>query len=431
MHSVLRHSIQNGSRIWLYNYNFEFELAQITPENGDKKRFPWYFLNRSSSLFLPLAAADDRILVYEMPNPDLMSRLRQKLDFLPEYYVLNTRDRESNAILNDLFHAPSNIAAFESYRLEPWGWSPKAIKVANSIQGISEDNRSDIDIIRFLNSKRTSYILRNRLLPSSFRFPSEIIDLHAIKSVPLHQRIDKFANKHRKFYVKHYFGTSGQLSTFYPNDRVSKKALRQFMSWIEGSGGILLEKKLEARKEFSFQFDFNKSRATFVGMTEGLYSKFGSYRGSIVFRNVEHKYQKVIKLLEPVCDYILSSHYRGPLGIDMMETKEGGLKFLEINARYTMGRLAIAWHQKVNSQEYGLFSNQFFTTESFIDTRNLLNELDSIQKPPQTEIMLIHYCCRPYGKKFHCFCTILIGSANRSHLLKCSKDFNALFKNVF
>ena len=419
-----------NSRIWLYNYDFEFELARTLPYQNNGTSPLWFFLNRSSSLFLPLTASDDRILAYEKPHPGLLSRLERKLGFLPEYRILKLEGPESNSILNDLLRSPSKTEALDSCRLEPWGWSPQAEKAVTLGGGTYRDGKSKAETVRHLNSKRTSFILRNRLLPPSFRFPSKNVGLGSVRSKSLRQRIDAFAEKNRPFYVKHYFGVSGQLSILHDSGGIPDRALETYKSWIEKSGGIILEKRVEGRKELGFQFHFAGGRATFLGATEGLYSRFGSYRGSVVCRDGEHRYRKSVELLKPVCDYVLSSGYRGPLGIDTIETAKGERKLLEINARYTMGRLAIAWHHRVNPQKWGLLFTRFFAAKSFFGTESLLTVLDSIEKSFQAEITPIHHCCRPYGKGFRCFCIVFIGCATRNRLIECRNGIDALFHGL-
>jgi len=116
-----------SQNIWVFNYNFEFELADFPPLDLKEGRLiPWYFLNRYSPLLMPLSSEGDLIVSNEMPNPLLIKPLERKLGYKVKF-IQKEDLPENNSPLSNLSSLISDKEK-PNYSLQPWGWSSLAIE---------------------------------------------------------------------------------------------------------------------------------------------------------------------------------------------------------------------------------------------------------------------------------------------------------------
>jgi hypothetical protein len=75
----------------------------------------------------------------------------------------------------------------------------------------------------------------------------------------------------------------------------------------------------------------------------------GTGTGYLLGRQIEpHRMQQLEQIAEQVAMRLFAGGYYGPVGIDALEHSEGLLPLLEINARYTMGFIAVAVERSIN-----------------------------------------------------------------------------------
>lgn len=114
---------------------------------------------------------------------------------------------------------------------------------------------------------------------------------------------------------------------------------------------LILEPLRQIERDIAFEYTLSQGRLTFVG-----YSLFdtqnGVYRGNILLHDheIEQEIHRLVgdqlpQMRQRVEEHILatSSHYQGPLGVDLMITREPqgyGLHVAEVNYRHTMGLVA-------------------------------------------------------------------------------------------
>jgi len=367
-------------RLWVYNYNFEFELANELKYYQDRSGFhPWYFLNRSWHVMLPLATASDGMLVYEKPHPQLIGYLERKLGGLPDFLVLRPK-RESNAIFGDLTPAESNFHPPGSRRLSPWGWSCKAIAFGKHIDSPGIEN-VDLKTIRWVNSKKTSHSLRQELLPESLQIPGLIIEDADLNEAALSKIVTRFMQQYGRIFVKHPYGSAGRLSDLCVTPHFSDRKIRKWKNWIRAAGGIVLEKTLPIEQEWSIQVQIADNRSLHpLALTRLFSNPNGNYLGTIIMDTDQQRLDSLVGSLKPVLDAILATDYQGPLGIDLIETTAGEFKLLEINGRLTMGRVAFEWHRRIAGLPVSFFTNLFFKTGQISDIEAVI---DHIRKTEQ------------------------------------------------
>lgn len=367
-------------RLWVYNYDFEFELANELKDFRDLSRFhPWYFLNRSWHVLLPLANASDSILVYQKPHPHVIGCLKKKLEGLPEFLALQPK-RESNAVFADLAASETFFPTSDIRLLSPWGWSRKAIAFGKRIDSPGIEDAKD-QTISWINSKKTSHRWRQEFLPRSLQIPGQIIEEVDLKKDDLAKIVTRFMQQHGHVFVKHPFGSAGRLSDLCVTPRFSERKIRKWKNWIQTAGGIVLEKSIPIKQEWSIQVQIDDDRCLHpVALTRLFSNPNGNYLGTMIIDSDQNWLNSIISSLISVLDEIVATDYVGPLGIDLIETTAGEFKLLEINGRLTMGRIAFEWHRLLSELSASLFTNLFFNSGRipFIES-----VIDHIQKTEQ------------------------------------------------
>ena len=393
-------------KLWVFNYDFEFELARLPLQIKGRGDFlPWHFLNRFSSLLMPLCREDDFIVNYEAPNPTLLKILEEKLGYKVKF-IKKLEPIESNSPLLHLLPTLPDDQS-KGLSLQPWGWSPLAIKLEQQLQ--SKQIVPTVKTIKEINSKESSYLWRTRLLDESFQIPSSAIRVNESSSEYLSGGIEDFFQEHGEFYVKHFYGTSGKLTDKIDAPQVEEKKLKKYLQWIKSSGGLLFEKKLEYEREWSLHVDIKtKDSIQFIGITKLLSKGDGSYGGSIVRDEDVTLSQGLMKDLEPLFREISATNYLGPLGIDLLQTTEGEYKLLEVNSRWTMGRIALEWNKAINSYPLGLFIQESFSQSRFNRPNELLLFCQGLEKELGLEITVINFVAAS-GKSDKIWTTLFIG----------------------
>ena len=350
--------MKQDSRLWVYNYDFEFELANELKEYRDKSRFhPWFFLNRSWHVLLPLAKPSDCILTYEDPHPDVLEYLEKKLGELPDFHILRP-ERESNAVFADL---ESQSVPFRANigGISPWGWSPKAVSVGKAMKspGMS---RMNMRSIHWINSKKTSHILRQKNLPEDFRIPGQIIEEQDLAKETLEKTMIRLIQRYGHVFTKHPYGSAGKLSDLCKTPHFSGRKIRKWKNWIRAAGGILVEKSVPIMQEWSVQVQIEGAVPQPIAVTRLFSNRNGNYLGTLIADSDQKELDSHINSLRPVLNKIIDTGYEGPLGIDLIETATGEFKLLEINGRLTMGRTAFEWHRRISEMPFSVFTGLIF-----------------------------------------------------------------------
>ena len=303
-------------RLWVFNYDFEFRLSGRPPEKAGAKT-PWPLLNRSSLWVAPLMEPDDLLLTYEMPPPLVMTHLEHLLGFAPSLLVAPPK-LETNSPLEDL-----DSAIQQAHDLQLWGQpEPRGL-------------------MRHINSKGFTYQFREEFLPKSFRIPARWFEAKGLQREDLERAMEDFAQEYGPFYVKDPYGSSGAYQSFHP----LPEELPKLWSWALVSGGLLLEQRLERQGEESLHFDFTDAGWIYRGRVRLESTPEGAYKGSRVELEETPEY---IENLYPLLERIQDLGYRGPMGVDMLHSPLGQPRLLEINPRWTMGRVALEWQKKLD-----------------------------------------------------------------------------------
>ncbi len=337
-------------RLWVYNYDFEFRLAGQPPLKAGSG--PWALLNRSGQWMAPLCQPGDGILLPEPPPPWISQSLEGLLGFCPEW-VIRPREPETNAPLADWAMVLLELA--QAWSIRYWGQpQPNAL-------------------MRRVNSKAFSYQAREQLLPPAWHIPSAWLEGAGLTRQRLDETLSQFEAEQGSFLVKDPFGLSGRGLAFNPGPAEYSRLL----GWAQASGGLLLEKVLAHQGEESLHFDIHDQGYQYCGRAKLFSNPQGGYSGSQVQPEEAPPWlDEVFPLLALVQD----AGYRGPLGLDLLYDAEFQPRLLEVNARWTMGRMALEWARRLGFA--GILALKR-------DSVSASQPLEALTPPPGTHF--IHY----------------------------------------
>ncbi|MBI1347376.1 hypothetical protein GC163_13940 [bacterium] len=232
--------------------------------------------------------------------------------------------------------------------LVPWGWTSALSHLAQQRAQIVIDPQ----IIRRANSRRWSMDLEqswNVGLEGS----QTITDLSAVETA-----VAQFPGLLTKWVIKAEFGMSGRerLLGYGP----LTAALRPWFTKRQRADGVVFfEPWVQRIAEAGILFDIVDTGVQFVGVAEMLPTSQGQYAGSIFHQtDSAHDWSPAIEIATQAAERLHQQGYRGPLGIDAMWYRDdsGAVRcrpLQDVNARWTMGRLALGWRRHFTSIRFG------------------------------------------------------------------------------
>lgn len=271
----------------------------------------------------------------------------------------------------------------------PWGISPRAWNIAGKFRDcfsqefVSSERFGFHEVQKMLFDRTSSAsVFRNFIAKSSYSdvYPN-------ISQIPLIAKTEDEAYAYFDFAFKQFggtvfkalYGSSGRGVRIFRRNELSDN-IRQWTGFvIKSQGGVECEPLYNRLRDFSVHFDIVDHKPVFRGFSRFTTSENGLYRCSKVknFSEIEF-FPKAIAddlvntLGGCLVESIFCSSYCGPLGVDCMiySDSDGGLKInpcVEINCRYTMGRLALDLEHLVSPNSVAdLYVSQKTEIEDFI-----------------------------------------------------------------
>ena len=183
-----------------------------------------------------------------------------------------------------------------------------------------------------------------------------------------------FADGFQRLVIKADLGASGQQMCRVDKDHFNESQTNWCKRVLKEQGTLLVEPWLDARLHFSVQFEMG-DQLRLLGFTRMENDQRGQYIASMVgsfTRDLDQElinfiyqgkrrscleafYKQALPLIETHCR---DHSYEGPLGIDAMIYRDldGSLALrplLELNPRFTMGRIALELGRHMNSKRLG------------------------------------------------------------------------------
>jgi len=304
-----------SARLWHMNADFETELSQ---EVGTYRRLPFYeALNqRLAPYLLWLASAGDALLLKEPWSDELQHEARR---------------RGVNLI------SPKHAKNLSTHIFTPWGWTPSAVSLGEQVGAIV--NSVPLEIVKRVNSKLWSHALEVELgiaqkgagVASTFE---ELMEAVA-RSCPL---------PNDKWVIKSPFG-------FAARDRVlgrGPKLEGAQATWCERrfqrGETLIFQPWLEVIREYGVVMEIMTDGSCVIhGVSDLQTNGAGTGTGYILGRQpTPERMAELERIAHAVAERLFKEGYWGPVGMDALEQAHGLHPLLEINARYTMGFIAVA-----------------------------------------------------------------------------------------
>jgi len=318
---------------WFNPHAEEYVAAQVSGKTFQPKKLQAHLESDLELIMMSLCHPDDILLLRKLPS-------RQHLKVLHEAGLPICQ-----TLLIDLLDE-RKIGG-----LQPWAWSPDASKTLETFSPQVTKN----------SSRKWREPYEAKLFSKELALPYQEGSSMFVQGLEESQwAIDETG---LPLIMKTLYGCSGRGHT-----RILKGESPESSSMWRGKqirrGGLVIEPLYNRVLDFSILYQKEGNDVNLLGMTRGLYTQNGQYQGSQVtlkwgnlfpleirtflFQECrfEHYYKEV--LTEQLSEQF--SDYSGPIAIDAFVYKEGDLlklrQVVEINLRYSMGRVAHALMQR-------------------------------------------------------------------------------------
>jgi len=216
-----------------------------------------------------------------------------------------------------------------------WGVTPGTARLAEAL-GLASSFPAP-EVVKQINDKGFSHQLERQLgiaLPGSRLVSAFEQLLQAVRDCP------------HDWVLKHPFGFSGRERVLGKHAQISDSAAGWARRKLGQGWTLLFEPWVEERRDASYHFDISpEGKLEFVGFCRMLTDAGGVYRGTRVDPN-EKPDPDTLQCLSQVAKELADRGYWGPVGIDSLTGILGHevcrRPLVEINARYSFGRLALA-----------------------------------------------------------------------------------------
>jgi len=246
--------------------------------------------------------------------------------------------------------------------LMPWGWSNYTIdhlRRCGASGGMLQAVSGHVDAIRMLSHRRSATIINDALAGRvdfvRFGCPNPVGALGATSI----REVEQFAADccHDAFYVKSPWSSSGR-GVVRSNQLPYRKLLERCDGIIASQGMVMLERAFDKVLDFAMLFKADdQGNVAFHGYSQFFNERGTAYGGNLIASDEHIKgnlagflpvglLDDIRDALLDICPSLISGHYTGFFGVDMMIARNGadGSFFLvpcvELNLRMTMGVVA-------------------------------------------------------------------------------------------
>jgi uncharacterized ferritin-like protein (DUF455 family) len=343
-----------------------------------------------------LCRQDDVVLVGRRPSAAFLSGLKESGFTLPEFVELRASRIDPGCL------AGRKLGAFR-----PWAWGPDSIELLRPLFANARADRQetgdyyDEDKAQLYSKEWSAAFLREFLgqvgvsSAQSWVCSEQEVGVAVGTLAEAMTQIDAIRRRGcHKIIIKEALGVAGHNAIRLLEPELLETQRRWISRAIETGRRLVIEPWLERKVDFSVQLEMQTSGLNLIGYA-GLSNDWkGQYQGNWagpgfhrhicvdlprlfptvpgISNQVMELYKKAFRLLE---GKLRKSGYLGPVGIDafVYETPEGECRLkpiVEINPRYTMGRLTLELMKQVapgSSGSFRLINRRILKTEGFND----------------------------------------------------------------
>lgn len=241
----------------------------------------------------------------------------------------------------------------------PWGWSPRTRRLAGTTPQPSDQS------VRLGNSRQWSFEWERQLqvaLPGAARI-ERLEDVAAAVKHAASEWGEPVAEQ--AWVIKANFGMAARERVLGRGPTLPPSHVRWLQRRLQADGAAFFEPWLRRVAEIGIQWDvppLGAGQPSLLGLTPLLTDRHGGYCGSAFAPGVAvpAEWQQAVNISERTARQLQQHGYFGPLGIDAAIYADSTGRTLarplqDINARYTMGRLALGFCRLLNVGQCGLW----------------------------------------------------------------------------
>lgn len=318
-----------------------------------------------------LCRQDDIVLVPSRPSVEFLSSLKQAGFALPEFVELGDSPARMRAAL-------AALAGRRLGRLCPWAWGPDAVDLLSPLfaavtgETRTADQRFNPGLAELYSKAWSASMLGSLLADSDAEDRNWLCgegDVGvAVESISgARVVIDGIrARGHHRVVVKEALGLAGGNAIRLWEPDLLPTQLRWMEKRLQAGATLVVEPWLERRHDFSVQFEMGPDGLKLRGFTTLLTDLNGQYLGNVAAPNCARQWPAAVaqslarpgvdiavrlrRLLDRIRlrleDELARRRFVGPVGLDAFvyvdDAGRARLKpVVEINPRFTMGRLAL------------------------------------------------------------------------------------------
>jgi uncharacterized ferritin-like protein (DUF455 family) len=317
---------------------------------------------------------DDIVLVREKPTVEFLNGIKQAGFALPEFIEIESREKLNDRKLGSL---------------RPWAWGPDSFELLKSLfenvtgETRAPEQRFNANLAQLYSKSWSANFLRKLVAEKSALnwLCSENQIGVVVKS--LDDALDAIAairrHGHHKIVVKESFGLAGSNAMRLFEPKISESHLRWMKNAFARKLELVVEPWLEREMDFSIQLEMTAHGLKLCGFTGLLNDARGQFLGNWA-ESHHHKRipSRAIELFREPADIsgrmlrfyadlfaqleeeLRGVDFIGPIGIDAFVYRDASgatrLKpIVEINPRYTMGRVTVELMKQVAPGSSGIF----------------------------------------------------------------------------
>ena len=338
-----------------------------------------------------LCRQDDIVLVNEKPSVKFLSGIKQAGFALPEFLELSET---------------KNLAQRKLGRLRPWAWGPDSVElfkpVFANLTGEKRDASGSFNpAVAQFYSKAWSAALLGKILTGRAALPHSLNKEAAQQRRPTNDNwlcnehevgvpVNSLAEAlnaiatirqrgHHKIVIKESLGLAGSNAMRLFEPEILKTHRRWIVNAVENHKQLVVEPWLERELDFSVQLEMSDEGLKLCGYTGLINDARGQFQANVVLPGHQKKIPANLIALFPeppdiaqrlhalyadifalLGDELRRVNYLGPVGIDAFAYRDTNGKIrlkpvVEVNPRYTMGRLTVELMKHVAPGSHGLF----------------------------------------------------------------------------
>lgn len=231
-----------------------------------------------------------------------------------------------------------NRMRLDTHLFTPWGWSPSAALAGRQLGAIVSPP-ADFETIARVNSKLWSHALEVELGWAT-KGAATAADIEELR-----ERIKcACPGAQDKWVIKSPFGFAARDRVLGRGPLLEPPQARWCERRFAKNETLIFQPWLEVIREYGIVLEISPAgRYELRGISDLQTNGAGTGKGYLLGRPpTRERVPELERIAAIVCERLFQAGYHGPVGIDALEHSGGLHPLLEINARYTMGFIAVA-----------------------------------------------------------------------------------------